>query len=281
MSVLGVVCVALWLVPACGHRVVNGQAAEVEIQHVIHQDGVEATTKTVVAAAATGMTLPKLKKSFTEEELKTSVLANVVEVFWNLDLDDYNMLHLSSALGELAAMQALVSAGADVNAKCTEKGPTPFTPRDMAKNEDAIVLLACNGGSRAGHYKHQALADAADIGYPHLTQILLAAGWDTEVRSEFGYTPLHIAVDCPPPESEWAGSKYWKERLEVMKLLVAGGADVNAEVNEKSPKTSKGGWTARDVAWYNGNKEADKYLTEHGGKRNAKFNAAWQAWLKS
>ncbi|CAK8995189.1 Uncharacterized protein SCF082_LOCUS4240 [Durusdinium trenchii] len=61
-----------------------------------------------------------------------------------------------------------------------------------------------------------------------------------------------------------------------MKLLVAGGADVNAEVNEKSPKTSKGGWTARDVAWYNGNKEADKYLTEHGGKRNAKFNAAWQ-----
>ena len=62
MSVLGVVCVALWLVPACGHRVVNGQAAEVEIQHVIHQDGVEATTKTVVAAAATGMTLPKLKK---------------------------------------------------------------------------------------------------------------------------------------------------------------------------------------------------------------------------
>ena len=125
MSVLGVVCVALWLVPACGHRVVNGQAAEVEIQHVIHQDGVEATTKTVVAAAATGMTLPKLKKSFTEEELKTSVLANVVEVFWNLDLDDYNMLHLSSALGELAAMQALVSAGADVNAKCTEKGPHP------------------------------------------------------------------------------------------------------------------------------------------------------------
>ena len=96
MSVLGVVCVALWLVPACGHRVVNGETAEVEIQRIIHQD---AKNTTPVAAAASGMTLPKLKKSFTEEELNSSPLANVVKTFDHLDLEDYNMLHLSLRLG--------------------------------------------------------------------------------------------------------------------------------------------------------------------------------------
>lgn len=130
------------------------------------------------------------------------------------------------------------------------------------RREDAIVVVLGQATT-----KHQTLLDAADIGYPHLVQILLVAGWDTEVRSEFGQTPLQIAVDCPPPGSKWAGSKYYKERFEVMKLLIAGGADVNAKVNEKRPKARED-WMARDVAWYMGNKEADKYLKEHGGRRH-------------
>lgn len=51
MSLLGVVCVAMWLVPTCGHRVVN---AEMEIRQVICQDEKGVATQNPVTAEASG-----------------------------------------------------------------------------------------------------------------------------------------------------------------------------------------------------------------------------------
>ena len=201
MPLFGVICVTLCLA-ASGHRI--GVPSMGAIQRIEKDD--------VVAEAASGVTLPELAKKFSQEELEGSVLGNVVKTFSSLSLKDYTMLHMSSAAGDTTATEALLDAGADVNAESAEDGKVkvPFTPTDLAKTPEVETLLTSHGGTRVNyHHEHQALCDAADMGYPHLAQLLVAAGWDKNVRCKYTYTPLHIAANCPEPGSKWAGQDQW------------------------------------------------------------------------
>ena len=201
MPLRGVICVSLCLA-ASGHRI--GVPAMSSIQRIEKDD--------IIAQAASGVTLPELAKKFSQEELEGSVLGNVVKTFSSLSLKDYTMLHMSSAAGDTTATEALLDAGADVNAESAEDGKVkvPFTPTDLAKTPLVEALLTIHGGTRVNyHHEHQALCDAADMGYPHLAQLLVAAGWDKNVRCKYTYTPLHIAANCPEPGSKWAGQDQW------------------------------------------------------------------------
>ena len=180
MSLLGVVCVSLCLVHASGHRI--GPAG---------MGAVQRDEKGVVTAAASGLSLPQLMKKFGQEDLKSSVLGNVVETFSSLNLDDYNMLHMSAALGDTPAIEALLNAGTDVNAQSTEEARIPLTPLDLAKTPEVEKLLEGHGGTKPSYRQNQGFCYAADVGCPHLAQLLVAAGWDPDVRCRFrGILPI-------------------------------------------------------------------------------------------
>jgi ankyrin repeat protein len=94
------------------------------------------------------------------------------------------------------------------------------------------------------------LIKASKIGDADLVQKLLASGANIKDRDERGHTPLHLAAE----------SGY----LEVVKILVEKGADVNA------PQLISGeaiwGWTPVSAAASRGHLEVTTYLSEKGGK---------------
>ena len=99
---------------------------------------------------------------------------------------------------------------------------------------------------------------AASRGNVQTVRALLAGGSDPFMTTEKGTAPLHVAT--------WGGSPYagdWTEEekknlLEVTKLLVERGADVNS--------AGEHGWTPLHGAAYKGVDEVVQFLVEHGAR---------------
>jgi len=118
-------------------------------------------------------------------------------------------LHLAANEGHKDVVELLITAGADVHAKDGEG----FTPMDHATiwdhKEIADLLVKHGGKSGAGDSIHVAAA----VGNIESVKQHLAAGVDA--KSDNGGTPLLYAA--------WIGHK------EIVELLIAKGADVNAK----------------------------------------------------
>lgn len=139
-------------------------------------------------------------------------------------------LHLAALHGQLAAAQALIDAGADVNAK---NNYPPFLPDDLGQfystnnHQDPVILLELQSAHRSGELNSQ--------------------GVDTRELKN-GYTPLDLA--------EFASS-----HSKMMQLLIAHGADVNAR--------AASGSTPLFWAVMRDQKDDAKFLLDHGANVNA------------
>ena len=138
----------------------------------------------------------------------------------------------------VAELQAMIDAGADVNAK-TDGGNTP-------------------------------LHSAAVFGKAEMIPILVKAGADVNAKDEYDNTPLHLAVF--KGIAEVIGNTplhlaVFKGNVEVISVLVKAGADVNA----------KGfvGWTPLHTAARTGQTEVISILVQARADVNAKTDGGW------
>ena len=145
---------------------------------------------------------------------------------------------------------ALDERGADIVGALLTHGarPNPRTTRDSREYVYAGVNLT---GATP-------LFLAASRGNVETVRALLAGGADPFMRTEKGTLPLHVA--------SWGGSPYagdWtedekKNLLEVTRLLVERGSDVNS--------TGEHGWTALHGAAYKGVDAVVQFLVDHGAR---------------
>jgi ankyrin repeat protein len=161
-------------------------------------------------------------------------------------------LHSAALHGQLAAAQALIDAGADVNAK---NGYGAFTPDDLGKvmwsnnHQDPVSLLTVHGVDARDMKNGYTPLDLSLFASKHkeLMQLLVAKGADVNAMSASGATPLFWAVQRDQKEDAIfllerganvnAADAYGDTILDcalhlqfgsVIQLLIDKGADVNA-----------------------------------------------------
>lgn len=132
--------------------------------------------------------------------------------------------------GDAAAVEKLVTSGADVNAR-DATGQTPLITAALARQDSVAEFLVNHGANLMARTDKgmTALHAAAYSGDLVIAQMLVKHGADINDRSNIaGITPLHAAAE--------------EDRLDVAEALVKSGADVTlAEVNGYTAG-SRAGW---------------------------------------
>ncbi|MGA2848475.1 MAG: ankyrin repeat domain-containing protein [Terracidiphilus sp.] len=108
-------------------------------------------------------------------------------------------LHVAALHGELAVAQALVAAGADVNAK---NSAGPFTPGDLggflssSNHQDPVGLLTVHGIIQADMKNGYTPLDMAafSIRYMPMVKFLIDKGANVNAQASSGATPMFWAV---------------------------------------------------------------------------------------
>ena len=127
----------------------------------------------------------------------------------NARMDGYPALQLAVRDGTVEVVEALLAAGADVNA-FGEWVPGCCQDRDTALHQAVRYWYVCGDGDNIEYCPERA----------EVIQVLLAAGADVNARDELvGMTPLHAA----------ANEAGWVEVLEMLLMLLGAGADPNAQ----------------------------------------------------
>jgi ankyrin repeat protein len=146
-----------------------------------------------------------------------------------------------------ASARALVEAGADVN-KASAAGFTPLMMAARYGNKDGADLLLGKGAriNDTARDGISVLMVAVMRGHIDLAKHLLARGADPNI-DKAGYTALHWASgtwestqhyeynDSPNPEWRYLGGLL-DIKLDMIKLLLAYGADVNARATRTPPR---------------------------------------------
>jgi ankyrin repeat protein len=140
-------------------------------------------------------------------------------------------LHLAARQGELGAVKALLDAGANVNVRSAGDQVTP------------LLVATINGNFDLAKY-------------------LIEHGADVTLAQENGVTPLYAAINCewadkalyPQPRAQYQQQTTY---LDLMKLLLDKGADVNARLKRK--------------VWYS------QYDFDQSGVDEAGATAFWRA----
>jgi uncharacterized protein len=157
-----------------------------------------------------------------------------------IDESGYAALHYAASDADAAGLvRALLGHGADPNARTT---------RDTRKNTTSGVSV--KGATP--------LFLAASLGNVETARALVSGGADPLITTDNGTAPLNVAT--------WGGDPYfrdWNEDekrnlLEVSRLLVGLGSDVNAK--------GEHGWTALHGAAYKGVDAVVQFLVEHGAR---------------
>jgi NAD(P)-dependent dehydrogenase (short-subunit alcohol dehydrogenase family) len=107
-------------------------------------------------------------------------------------------LHEAIVAGDLASVQALLSAGADPNVKEPSGGSSPLITASMfGRTAEAIALIEAGADvNQRNDDGSTALITAAFMAHPEIVQALLDAGADKEIRNNAGSTALD-GVEAP------------------------------------------------------------------------------------
>jgi ankyrin repeat protein len=151
--------------------------------------------------------------------------------------------------GNPQVVRELLAAKADVNAR-TNNGTTALNAAAQEGHLDVVRALLAGGAhvNATAVDGHTALMIASRGGHPEVVRTLLAAGADVNARKDNGETALIAVCTSYSDWSALGGAKVpaatESERLEVARVLLAAGADLNAK--------TAGGATALSVASKNG-----------------------------
>jgi len=207
----------------------------------------------LVALAATAAAADNVSDSFYSaiRENDLTRLATLIRAGAGVNVRDAHgetPLMYAAAVGSLESMQALLAAGADVNARTDSKGTALiWSATDLAKikllvehganvnattehNRSVLLVAAMSDNSapivrylldhgadpKAADFIHTTALRAATLGNDTETiRMLLDAGLDPNAADFAGITPLMMAAG-------------WSGNLPAVKLLLAKGANVNA-----------------------------------------------------
>ena len=123
----------------------------------------------------------------------------------------------SEATRNEAVLRALIEGGADVNIE-RGKGDTPFRvvcTRGLPYFAKILIETGANYNFKEKSLGKTSLRAAAHFGRTEMVQLLLNKGLDPDVRDDWGWTPLHVAIN---PETA--------------KALIDGGADIHAKAKD-------------------------------------------------
>ena len=116
-----------------------------------------------------------------------------------------------------ALLRVLLEGGADVNIE-RGKGDTPFRvvcTRGLPYFAKILIEAGANYNFKEKSLGKTSLRAAAHFGRTEMVQLLLDLGLDPDVRDDWGWTPLHVAIN---PETA--------------KALIDGGADIHAKAKD-------------------------------------------------
>jgi len=192
-------------------------------------------------------------------------------------------LHRAAEAGDVELVQSLLSGGADVNAKDDWDGGTPLHKAAAEGHRVVAEILIASGADL------EAKDDLGETplhktffgGYKNVVELLLAKGADVNAGGQYGWTPLHQAMsggylhyayrlletkygvaelDHTAAISEELDQVEENLQIETVRLLISGGADVNA-------KDDFGGTPLHD-AMYWASTDIVKLLLESGANPN-------------
>lgn len=199
----------------------------------------------------------------------------------------YSALYLAAWQGHADVVEVLLDGGAEINDR-TPEGGTALQYAAESGHEDIVRLLLERGGNpqladRNGETPLHFAATAA------IARLLVDHGADVRARTHSGVTPLHLAcsgaiaellirhgaeVDAMATQGEVGGTPLYGaafldpyDRLDVARVLLANGADVNA-VNPSN-------WDsiALHEAAFRARQEFVALLIDHGA--NVNFVNSW------
>jgi uncharacterized protein len=194
------------------------------------------------------------------------------------NLDGATPLLLATINGNAAMIEKLVQAGADPNKPLTRQGDTALMMAARTGKADAVKALLDHGAqvnAKESWGDTTAVMWAVSERHPAVAKLLIERGADVNLHSKFvpsttgrgfeGTTP--VAGKAGQPPEEHAGGLLTplmfaarEGDLESARVLVAGGADVNA--------TGGDGKDALSLAIFNGNYDLAAFLVDNHAKVN-------------
>ena len=154
-------------------------------------------------------------------------------------------IHDAAAAGDLAAIQAELDKGVDVNAKDND-GRTPLHYAAKYATKQVVELLIPNGAD-VNAKDEDGWTPLHFAATKEIVELLINEGADVNAKNKWGGTPLHAAAT--------------NGKKETVELLIAADADVNAK--------AKDGKTPLDMA----NGAIADLLRKHGGKTGEELKA--------
>jgi len=212
--------------------------------------------------------------------------------------DHRTPLYTAVNQGQVAAVDALVAAGADLKVQ-DRIGQTPLhavceleAPAEVVSNIVMRLLQAGADQEARDQFRGTPLHAAANAGKPVMAALLLEAGARANPIGPMNCTPLQLAVQRGRrdvvelllrrnPDLDWRndyGTTALQQAVqlqakEIVELLLKRGADPDFG--------STNGGTALMIAAHNGDPDTIRLLTAHGSKVNKMNAQGWCAFLEA